>query len=262
MKLTKKLFLTLLVLFVFTISHCFTAFTFASFEGLGDAFGYYAQADDDDDDDRDDDDDDDDDRDDRDDDDDRDDRDDDDDDDDRYDRDDDDRDDRDDRDDDDRDDRDDDDDADDLLDDLDDFDDLYDLDDDLLDLDDIDDLDDLEDFFKSGKYLEYKIPRFNKDFSGQTEDFEIAGKNYSVHTSFKDAMSVYEGYYDQYIKFIGDMNNGSLNQDEYAKFIVKYEAVSDALDDIDDDKLSKGDNAYFIHVLTRINQKLQDTVKK
>ncbi len=89
--------------------------------------------------------------------------------------------------------------------------------------------------------------------SGKTVEVEIAGKKVEVHESLKEAMDQYEELFDQYIEFMED--DGS-SMTAYASALTKYAEAMEAIDGIDEDELTDGDYAYYMEVLTRVNQKL------
>ena len=88
-------------------------------------------------------------------------------------------------------------------------------------------------------------------YAGPTISMNIAGKTVEVHESFKAAMDDYEAFFDEYIAF---MENPDMSQ--YAAFMAKYASAMSALDAMGSEDLSDGDMAYYLEVMTRINQKL------
>jgi len=89
--------------------------------------------------------------------------------------------------------------------------------------------------------------------SGKTVEVEIAGKKVKVHESLKEAMDQYEELFDEYIELMEDDNP---NMTAYASALTKYAEAMEAIDEIDEDELTDGDYAYYIEVMTRVNQKL------
>ncbi len=89
--------------------------------------------------------------------------------------------------------------------------------------------------------------------SGKTVEVEIAGKTVKVHETLKEAMDQYEELFDEYIEFMEDDDS---SMTAYASALTKYAEAMEAIDGIDEDELTDGDYAYYMEVLTRVNQKL------
>ncbi len=80
-----------------------------------------------------------------------------------------------------------------------------------------------------------------------------------VTPEFKAMMDSYEAFFDEYIEFMNKISSGNSTLamlTEYAQFMERYTEAMDALDAIDETKLTPADDAYYLEVMLRINQKL------
>ena len=110
----------------------------------------------------------------------------------------------------------------------------------------------LSGFFGSAEQEQNEeFPDLSKPFSGETTLVVVAGKTVKVHKEFAEAMEAYEAFFDEYVEV---MTGG--NMFGYAEMLIKYGSAMEALDELDEEKLSNGDLAYYLDVMTRINQKL------
>lgn len=96
-----------------------------------------------------------------------------------------------------------------------------------------------------------EFPDLSKPFSGETISVVVAGKTVKVHKELVEAMEAYEAFFDEYVEV---MTGGNMLQ--YAEMLIKYSSAMEALDKLDEKKLSNGDLAYYLDVMTRVNQKL------
>ena len=82
----------------------------------------------------------------------------------------------------------------------------------------------------------------------------------AVTPAFKETMDSYEAFFDEYISFMNKMTSGdamtSLEYLNYTNFLTKYEETMTALDEMDTDKMSAVDQAYYMEVMMRIEAKL------
>lgn len=81
----------------------------------------------------------------------------------------------------------------------------------------------------------------------------------TVTPEFKEAMDSYEAFFDEYIAFMTtykDEDEPVSMLSDYMNYLTKYQETMEKLDQIDKDNLSAADDAYYIEVQSRINQKL------
>ena len=107
---------------------------------------------------------------------------------------------------------------------------------------------------------ESEFPSLVGPFSGKTVKVEINKKTYTVHQEFKDALDKYEAYFDAYIEFMKHADAPDFAQ-KYLEFVGKYSEAMEALEKLDkmsdkEKNWSDEENAYFIQVQLRINEKL------
>ncbi len=103
----------------------------------------------------------------------------------------------------------------------------------------------------------------NKDKYSYDDYVEMFSKgDFSLVTpSFKEEMDAYEAFYDEYIDFMkkyyigGTSNLGDMLND-YNKMIEKEMEWADTIDGIDEGTLTPADDAYFLMVSLRIENKL------
>ena len=93
------------------------------------------------------------------------------------------------------------------------------------------------------------------------------GTTSEVHTGirpeFKEAMDSYEAFFDEYIEFLEsyDANDMSMLL-EYTSFLSQYSETMGKLEDIDESELSPEEDAYYLEVMLRIDQKLITVASK
>lgn len=79
-----------------------------------------------------------------------------------------------------------------------------------------------------------------------------------VSYEFYEKMTILEAFYDEYHEFLLNYNNSKSNAlllMDYLDMVAKSVEMDKALDDIDEKKLTKEEDDYYIKVLLRINQK-------
>lgn len=89
----------------------------------------------------------------------------------------------------------------------------------------------------------------------------VENGDYSLVTpEFKQTMDAYEAFYDDYIAFMRKYTSGQINfmemLDDYSYMLEKMDEWSALIDSIDESELSPADDAYFLLVTLRIEQKL------
>lgn len=89
----------------------------------------------------------------------------------------------------------------------------------------------------------------------------VESGDYSLVTpEFKQTMDAYEAFYDDYIAFMRKYTSGQINfmemLDDYSYMLKKMDEWSELIDSIDESELSPADDAYFLLVTLRIEQKL------
>ena len=85
--------------------------------------------------------------------------------------------------------------------------------------------------------------------------------DYSLVTpEFKELMDSYEAFYDKYIEFMNNYNSGEGDimqmMSDYTDMMAQMDEWSRKIDEIDESTLSPADDAYFLLVTLRIEQKL------
>lgn len=83
----------------------------------------------------------------------------------------------------------------------------------------------------------------------------------TVTPSFKEMMDSYEAFFDEYIAFMKkyEENPSDLSMiSEYADYLTKYSDYISKLNEIDEDKLTPADLAYYTEVNARIMKKLSE----
>ena len=103
----------------------------------------------------------------------------------------------------------------------------------------------------------------NKDKYSYDDFVDMFSKgDFSLVTpSFKEEMDAYEAFYDEYIDFMkkyysgGSVNLGDMLND-YNKMIEKEMEWAEKIDAVDESTLSPADDAYFLMVTLRIEEKL------
>lgn len=80
-----------------------------------------------------------------------------------------------------------------------------------------------------------------------------------VTPSFKEAMDSYEVFFDEYCAFMEKYANSDEPMSmaaDYARFMSQYAETMGKMNAIDEGSLSPADYAYYMEVMTRVNQKL------
>ncbi len=90
---------------------------------------------------------------------------------------------------------------------------------------------------------------------------EVQNGNYSLVTpEFKATMDAYEAFYDDYLAFMKKYTSGEGDMmamlNDYTTMMAKMEEWSDRIDAIDETKLTPADDAYYLIVTLRIENKL------
>ncbi|MCR5502752.1 MAG: hypothetical protein K6F53_07070 [Lachnospiraceae bacterium] len=109
---------------------------------------------------------------------------------------------------------------------------------------------------KNGASLSRKTGNNSSDGEANTNDLATAN---AVTPSFKKTMDEYEVFFDDYVRFMKKYtsSNDILGMySDYISMLDKYTTVMDAMESIDEIKLSDADYEYYIEVTGRINQKL------
>lgn len=78
-----------------------------------------------------------------------------------------------------------------------------------------------------------------------------------VTPEFKEQMDSIEAFYDKYIDFMKSYDGSSLDMTlKYAELMKQYYDTTQKLEEMDTSSMTPADEAYYIEVYTRINQKL------
>lgn len=78
-----------------------------------------------------------------------------------------------------------------------------------------------------------------------------------VTPEFKEQMDSIEAFYDKYIDFMKSYDGSSLDMTlKYAELMKQYYDTNKKLEEMDTSAMTPADEAYYIEVYTRINQKL------
>ncbi|MEE5993418.1 MAG: DUF6591 domain-containing protein [Oscillospiraceae bacterium] len=89
----------------------------------------------------------------------------------------------------------------------------------------------------------------------------VENGDYSLVTpEFKETMDAYEAFYDEYVAFMKKYTSGEGDMmsmlGDYTNMLAKMEEWSAKIDAIDENTLSPADDAYYLLVTLRIEQKL------
>ena len=120
----------------------------------------------------------------------------------------------------------------------------------------------------SNKDKDSEAPETSESSSEQSEDDvrkAVNNGDYSLVTpEFKELMDSYESFYDKYIEFMNKYSSGEMDvmemMTDYADMLSQMEEWSDKVDQIDETELSPADDAYYLLVTLRIEQKLVGAV--
>ena len=96
------------------------------------------------------------------------------------------------------------------------------------------------------------LPEYeSSQFSGPMVTVNMAGREFQIHKSFKDAMDSYEAFYDSYFD--------AITGDNYLQLIALVERmgeVQERFDALEDADLTDAEMAYYIEIHARILQKM------
>ena len=95
--------------------------------------------------------------------------------------------------------------------------------------------------------------------SASSPDSGEATDSGTVSADFKATMDEYEAFFDEYIEFMELYSANPSDAEllaQYGDYMSQYADTMAAMDSIDTNNLSAEDQAYFIEVQNRINQKL------
>ena len=115
---------------------------------------------------------------------------------------------------------------------------------------------------------ETSAPEETSDTAESGADQQVTeGTTSEVHTGirpeFKEAMDSYEAFFDEYIEFLERYDANDLSMVlEYTSFMAQYNETMGKLDDIDESELSPEEDAYYLEVMLRIDQKLITVASK
>ena len=77
-----------------------------------------------------------------------------------------------------------------------------------------------------------------------------------VDPDLRAFLDEYEEFMDKYIEFMQKYENSSNTAAMFADYTAKYASFTEKLDRYDSDTMSAADSAYYLEVVTRVNQKL------
>ncbi len=98
----------------------------------------------------------------------------------------------------------------------------------------------------------------DEDSSDDSDDINDSGE---VNPELKKFLDSYEAFMDEYIEFLVKYNESPDDITlitEYATMQLKYAEFARATEEYDVEEMSEADSAYYLEVITRINQKLID----
>ncbi len=87
--------------------------------------------------------------------------------------------------------------------------------------------------------------------TGNLVEVQVGSKAVQIDKSFKDAMDKYEAFFDEYVDVLESQDAMKL-----ASYTLKYAQAMEAFENVKDDDLTEAEEAYYIAVQSRINQKL------
>lgn len=83
-----------------------------------------------------------------------------------------------------------------------------------------------------------------------------------IRPEFKEAMDSYEAFFDEYIAFMEGFSDSEFSLDlltEYSKFMEQYTETMEAMEEWNTEDMSTEEEAYYLEVQTRINDKLMNS---
>lgn len=96
-----------------------------------------------------------------------------------------------------------------------------------------------------------------------TRTIDLSDVPDGVSLAFYEAMASYEAFFDEYIEFMNRYKAASNPLSmalDYANYMNAYADTMQKLEEIEDDKLTKKEEAYYTQVMLRINRKLVESM--
>lgn len=99
----------------------------------------------------------------------------------------------------------------------------------------------------------------DENYSDPADDEDTTANG--IDPEFKKAMDEYEKFFDEYVAFMlkykaASPSDAAALMGEYSNMMSQYVEAMQALEDIDQDELSKEEVLYYSEVMLRISQKL------
>lgn len=98
----------------------------------------------------------------------------------------------------------------------------------------------------------------------ETEDEPNESTDGGISPEFKAAMDSYEEFFDEYVAFMEKYSKSSNPSGmimDYSAYMMKYADTMKKLDQVDYDKLTVPEQAYYIEVMARIQKKLLESTQ-
>lgn len=105
----------------------------------------------------------------------------------------------------------------------------------------------------------------NAKFFGGTVGGNISTSNSSVSTKGVDPdlvkfLDEYEKFMDDYCAFMAKVNTGNYNLNDYTKLLNDLSSYENALSNLNSSNMSSTDYAYYVEVITRVNNKVAQSI--
>lgn len=102
-------------------------------------------------------------------------------------------------------------------------------------------------------------PEEEQEPEDEPEDEQNESAEDGISPEFKAAMDSYEEFFDEYVAFMEKYSKSSNPSGmimDYSEYMMKYADTMNKLNQVDYDKLTVPEQAYYIEVMARIQKKL------
>lgn len=107
-------------------------------------------------------------------------------------------------------------------------------------------------------------PEEEREPEEEPEDEQKESAEDGISPEFKAAMDSYEEFFDEYVAFMEKYSKSSNPSGmimDYSAYMMKYADTMKKLDQVDYDKLTVPEQAYYIEVMARIQKKLLESTQ-
>ena len=119
--------------------------------------------------------------------------------------------------------------------------------------------DDVEDGSETERDGDAEEPEEEQEPEDEPEDEQNESAEDGISPEFKAAMDSYEEFFDEYVAFMEKYSKSSNPSGmimDYSEYMMKYADTMNKLNQVDYDKLTVPEQAYYIEVMARIQKKL------